>query len=142
MIHVPNVDALRAGFHHVEEHLDQWDQDTYLLGDIGPGDQPACGTTACLAGHVLLAAGYPWGYLNRIDMDPRIGGTGGIGGVAMDVLGITDHWDRIEWNCEVWNFCVAQVVMDGDYEFVPLRRSRESLDLLKKRVTEVTGVQL
>lgn len=131
MIEVPNPAALRAGVKHIEDHIDMWSQTywvTFAPSDVSQ-DGNACGTTACLAGHILLAAGYSWNELNELQMP----------GQALDVLGFDRSFDsqRFDFDSEI--FCYIHDYSEGGDENV-LAYTPEKLAAFKAWVTKVTGV--
>jgi hypothetical protein len=105
---VPNPDVLRAGIKHVESHLKYWNQVGWIQIGVGglPGEVPeeeTCGTTACLAGHVLLAQGENWPDL--------LSGRVWIAERAMVALG----FNRLEWRCACdWDSRVDCADVGGD----------------------------
>lgn len=46
------LDRLEGALLHIQEHPEQWDQSDWIVQDD-------CGTTACVAGHVVLRENYP-----------------------------------------------------------------------------------
>jgi hypothetical protein len=48
---VINLPLLQKALDHIEAHPEEWDQESW-------GRQTACGTTACLAGHIALMDGW------------------------------------------------------------------------------------
>ncbi len=50
-----NVELLRTAVRNIDQHPETWNQDDW-------GRKSACGTTMCLAGHIVHAAGYELSY--------------------------------------------------------------------------------
>lgn len=116
-VRVPNEEVLRNGVAHAELHLDRWDQGTWVS---------ACGTTACLAGHILLAQGREWQ-----DMD-----TFGIAYQALRALGLEGH-DAMAFHFEIFNY-THDVALTGAKN---VGHTPEAMKFLKQRITDVTGIE-
>jgi hypothetical protein len=126
-IKVPNEQALRDGVAHAELHLDQWHQAAWVdRGILFDGE--LCGTTACLAGHILLAQGVSWRNLQ---------GSGEIPSRAMRAIGFNDMYADDAWFFykQVFGFTYATDVG-------PVGINPDRMKLLKERITEVTGIEL
>jgi hypothetical protein len=133
-INVPNPEALRAGLRHAQDHLKFWDQNEFLVYWDADGQEfelpeegePPCGTTACLAGHILLATGMSWKEISRGDISSQ----------ALHALGYQFTGDR---DAMAFDELIFMHVY-GDTG--PLARTQEKFDELKAHVAEVTGVEL
>jgi hypothetical protein len=129
-INVPNPDVLRAGIAHAEADIEHWNQNDWVkVGDRLPDEQGGCGTTACLAGHILLAQGYSWKELATVgDMSSK----------ALRALG----WLRpgVFWEDDAqafydYVFCHTKDEGDDILAFTP-----ERMSYFKQWITELTGV--
>lgn len=136
-INVPNPEALKAGFANIQANLVYWDQRAWvqvgLFDEVPPAN--TCGTTACLAGHIVLASGVSWKELMGID----------VAETAMKLLGYTWYEDED-----------GETVYDGDgNEFndifyrmysnqhdLPLEYDQQAFDDFKAEVSTLTGVEL
>lgn len=158
-INVPNPEVLIAGIRHAEEDLEHWNQaywaqtawewdevnlrSTAALADDGG---PMCGTSACLAGHILLAQGMTWEELLEVQRQWEIDDVSvvGIAERALDALGFEPD-DRVhvtprdDFSKMVFGFTA---VYHGYTGATQLARTRETLELLKDRITEATGIEL
>jgi hypothetical protein len=144
-INVPKPDALRAGMANIQANLSYWSQDVWVTShpDTPVPQDNHCGTTACLAGHIVLAAGHSWDDIFHMN----------IAFEAMKLLGyelvrvprwchgcdqnhMEDHWsgDGDEFTDIFYHMSFG----DGLY----LEYSQEAFDAFKAYVTEVTGVEL
>jgi hypothetical protein len=127
-ITVPNPDVLRAGIRHIEDDLAHWDQGDWLrLREVFVyPDEPevleTCRTTACLAGHILLAQGSTWRQLVKHQ----------VAGEAMTALGFGEGGEADRFFQEIF-----QMTETAD---VDLAFDEEALVVFKARITEVTGV--
>lgn len=80
---MPNVELLRKALEHITAHPEEWDQAAWAY-------KTDCGTSCCLAGHVVTLAG------KQIDFDPDsnmpahrvVGEAGSIDQVAANLLDI------------------------------------------------------
>lgn len=142
MIKVPNEAALRAGVEHAQEYLEEWNQGSWA--NVDPGS--VCGTTACLAGHILMAQGMPFHLLLHLG-DQQQGW--GVPLLAMNVLGFetdinpsADDYDSKD--AQEFHDLIFAHVHDARAEgtWGSLRTTQEAFDLFKERVTEVTGIEL
>ena len=144
-IHVPNPEVLQAGFANIAANLSYWNQVTWIQQERFwvPSDN-TCGTTACLAGHILLGQGWTWrDLLNERTIPAK----------AMMALGYT------EIEVPVWcDFCEENHLEtswsgDGVAFEVIFYRMRDSsdeelgytqaaFDEFKAYVTQMTGVEL
>lgn len=133
LVRVPNPEVLKAGMKHVEEHIEHWNQlDWFSPGTRLPDENGGCGTSACLAGHILLAAGHDWKELSNIFS---------ISAEALDTLGFergSDDWNAFDYEV----FCYTRDDDIEDWEIDnTLAYTPERLATFKQRVTEVTGVE-
>lgn len=138
-VKVPKPDVLKAGIAHAEENLKHWNQlDWFSMGTRFPDEKDDCGTTACLAGHILLAQGMSWKEVSRL---------GSIRDEALKALGFKrtpiwwgESWDENAANFDNQVFCYTRVG-NGDFGSDPLAYEESRMNEFKARVTEVTGVE-
>jgi hypothetical protein len=142
LIRVPNEQALRDGVANAELDLNQWDQSTWA----SEGDDETCGTTACLAGHILLASGMTWGEV--LDLSERDGRA--VPMQAMTVLGFEvprpeGWWDPgpvANFVGRVFGFTIdPNADDDATEEEYAIAFGPDKMKLLKERITEVTGIE-
>jgi len=139
IINVPNPDVLRAGVAHAELHLEQWDQSMWVSD---------CDTTACLAGHILLAQGMTWEEIVAVDSQPG----GGISKMAIKALGFdTEH--PLDWAKNGRSFAghifgyiatgVEKVNDQGEDEYETKLMAFEpaAMKTFKDHITKVTGIE-
>jgi hypothetical protein len=134
-INVPNPEALKAGIAHAQDHLNLWDQNEFLTYWDDDGEwrelpeegEPPCGTTACLAGHILLAAGKSWKQISQMDIPNE----------ALRVLGFEQG--RHFGDGDLFDDRVFLYTHDDSGL---LAKTQEKFDLFKAHVTEVTGIEL
>jgi hypothetical protein len=132
-IHVPNPEALKAGIAYAEKHLNLWNQDEFIRYwdaddepiDLPDAGDPPCGTTACLAGHILLAQGHSWAQIAWMD----------ISGEALRILGYEEISDAGE---DFFDTVFCHTHDDSGL----LARTPEKFQLFKAYVTDRTGVEL
>lgn len=132
-INVPNPEALKAGIAHAEEHLNLWNQDEFIRHwddhgdelDLPDAGEPPCGTTSCLAGHILLAQGHSWARIARMD----------ISGEALRVLGYEENSGAGE---DFFDVVFCHTHDDSGL----LAGTPEKFQLFKAYVTKQTGVEL
>lgn len=130
-IKVPNEQVLRDGIAHAELHLSQWHQGAWVHNGLDfQGGK--CGTTACLAGHILLAKGHSWEDLSRSDE--------AILYKAIRALGF-DVRD-MNYDSEAFRFCrdVFDFTWIDDVGAVGINPDR--MKLFKEHITAVTGIEL
>ncbi len=132
---VPKPEILKAAVKHIEEHIEHWNQSDWAhLGSRLPDDEGDCGTTACLAGHILLSQGEDWGRLVAMDNES-------IPGEALDVLG----FDRFDPNRSAFDSNIFMhtydVTADPEEDDFIIGYTPEKLAKFKAYVTKVTGVE-
>jgi hypothetical protein len=144
-IKVPNEDVLKAGIAHAERDLNTWNQCSWIDWD------DECGTTACLAGHIVLAQ---HGNLREVSVG---GGTNHVAQEALRLLGfdVTVQGDR-SWD---WDRFISpdtasfysriflhtrdiRLGQDAYGEGYPLATHPDAFKYFKEHITEVTGVEL
>lgn len=126
-IHIPHPEVLRAGVAHAEADLEHWNQKNWMtMGDRLPDGQGGCGTTACLAGHIMLSQGKTWEQLYKERWFISEEAAGALGLYGADHLDFQDEIFYLMWADENADEYLAE--------------TQENLDRLKQRITEVTGV--
>lgn len=138
-ISVPRPEVLRAGIEHIQQYLEFWNQGSYVyywdnegwevsISNAGSGTPP-CGTTACLAGHILLSQGETWENLIS---------EGFIADRALDYLG----FDRNKPLGARGEFVSNVFYLVYDENGSMFGGAQERFDKFKAYVSEVTGVEL
>lgn len=130
MIKVPNEQALRDGIAHAELHLSQWHQGGWVQNGLDfEGEE--CGTTACLAGHILLARGHSW--------EDLMSGEGisikAIRALGFDVRDMDHDSEAFRFYRKIFGFTWVD-----DVGAVGINPDR--MKLFKERITAVTGIEL
>jgi hypothetical protein len=146
---VPNEQALRDGVAHAELDLNAWDQRNWIHLE-GDYPQDACGTTACLAGHILLSQGMS---LEEVDALRRE--SGGVPKRALEILGFKVksvypwNWDEFaDRNTDKFYKSVFMWINDHRLPYDkkagsrPLRGTPEAFKYFKEQIASVTGIEL
>ncbi len=152
MINVPKPEVLRAAFANMRANLAHWNQERWVFQWDGwfalhpsvPPEENICRTTACLAGHIVLANGASW--------EELLTGTTGIDSLAMEALGYT--WEEQSCFCGDPE-CSNAGGWDGDGDVFELFFGRifdqngnvmhydqAQLERFAAEVSEATGVEL
>jgi len=85
-----NVPLLRKMLEHITAHPEEWDQDTWA----SESETSTCGTSFCLAGHVVNSLGHPLVWRENLDHTAYCLADGQlrtIESVAIHALGIDNH---------------------------------------------------
>jgi hypothetical protein len=134
-INVPNPEVLQAGFANIAANLVYWNQQTWVQqGVIDAPQANACGTTACLAGHIVLASGVSWEELWRKDIAHE----------AMILLGYASEYDDDDCltygdDGDEFNDIFYRMSSESGRN---LEYSQEAFDEFKSYVSALTGVEL
>jgi hypothetical protein len=137
-IHVPNPEVLQAGFASIQANLAFWNQQSWVQQGIMDTPQAnTCGTTACLAGHIVLAAGFSWDQLKKMNVPLT----------AMSLLGYGNAEDPDDEEPDYYDgdgneFNDIFYRMRSDRSGLNLEYSQEAFDEFKAEVSELTGVEL
>lgn len=128
-IEVPLPEVMRAGIKHAEEHIEAWNQAAWCdIRDLTEDGQPTCGTTACLAGHILLSQGHTWQEIESMNISRE----------ALKALGW--RWNIVfeleDANC--FEDLVFTTITDGYGDHIAY--TREKLDEFKEHITKLTGI--
>jgi hypothetical protein len=149
-INVPNPEVLLAGLAHAELDLNAWDQRTWTDTEVGEH----CGTTACLAGHILLSQGMSQAELSQLN---EIRGAVPIAalqrlGFSVNVKPSSDPWAWDGFVSDGTNSFYARVFLHTRDDRLPnefdedpngpLATHPEAFKYFKERITEVTGIEL
>jgi hypothetical protein len=134
-INVPNPEVLQAGFANIQANLSYWNQQSWVQqGIIDTPPANTCGTTACLAGHIVLASGVSWEELKGKDIAHE----------AMILLGYTSEYDDDDDlmygdDGDEFNDIFYQMRSQSGRS---LEYSQEAFDEFKAYVSALTGVEL
>jgi hypothetical protein len=146
-INVPNPEVLLAGLAHAELDLNAWDQRNWTYTED-------CGTTACLAGHILLSQGMSQDELSQLN---EIRGAVPIAalqrlGFSVDVKPTGDPWswdgfvsgETGAFHTRVFLYTRDDRLPNEFNEDLngPLATHPEAFKYFKERITEVTGIEL
>jgi hypothetical protein len=130
-IKVPKPEVLKAGVRHIEQHIKNWNQSDWIkVGSAYPDEQGTCGTTACLAGHILLSQGHSWRDLHEEAIPTE----------ALNALGFNPNGEDGRYNFDHEIFCYTHDHSEGGDENV-LAYTPQKLAAFKAWITTVTGVE-
>ncbi len=133
MINVPNPEVLKAAFAGIQENLDYWSQDTWCgRPKHEPPSGNTCGTTACLAGHILLATGTKWEDLRKIHVSEE----------ALKALGYVWADDVTGWSGDGWQFGEIFYWITDEETYRDYEYTQEAFDRFRAQVSELTGIEL
>jgi len=156
-INVPNPEVLKAGIAHAEKHLRFWNQNYFIhfggeswttpLSEViaaapveAPDGKPDCGTSACLAGHILLAQGHSWADLASTDIP-----TAALQALGYEATSLECSPDAIEFDDQIFGL-IGEEVFDDDGDdpqyFRVYALTQENFEIFKAEVSRLTGIEL
>lgn len=141
-ITVPNPEVLKQAFAAIEANLFAWHQGRWIEMDWESGELPpenTCGTTACLAGFIVLGTGK-----TPLEVEEM---REGAADAALEALGFVPAPAACRC-CEAWwtddaedfrnlFYRTVDYVNDRDMSF-----TREAFDVFRAEVSELTGIEL